>query len=347
MKEIYDITIVGGGPAGLYSAFYSGLRGMKTKILEFQAELGGKVQIYPEKMIWDVGGMPPTLGNDFVRNLIQQGLTFKPTVCLNTKVEYIEKIDGLFVITTDTGIKHVSKTVILANGGGIISPIKLDLQGAEKFEMTNLHYTVQQLERFCGKHILISGGGNAAMDWAVELLEVAASVKVIYRKENLSAHEAQVEAFKNGGGQIFLNASIHSLIANEERSLIQEVVIENENEKVSIPVDEVLINHGYNRESSFKFAPELQPELKDDYYFVGTGKGKLSVDGLFAAGDIISYDEKVNLLVGAFQDAVNAVNSAKKYLEPSAYEYALVSSHNDVFKERNQELLQEKLTKRI
>ncbi|MEK4228241.1 NAD(P)/FAD-dependent oxidoreductase [Solibacillus sp. FSL H8-0538] len=347
MQNIYDITIVGGGPAGLYSSFYSGLRGMKTKIIEFQPKLGGKVQIYPEKMIWDVGGMRPTLGQDFVKELVQQGLTFDPTVCLNTKVEYIEKIDGLFVITTNSGMKHVSKAVILANGGGIISPIKLDIQGAEKFEMTNLHYTVQHLERFSGKHILISGGGNAAIDWAVELLEVAASVKVIYRKEQLSAHEAQVQAFIKGGGQIFLNASIQSLVANNERTCIKEVVIETGYEKVTIAVDDVLINHGYNRESSFEFAADLQPKLKDDYYYVGTGRGKLSVDGLFAAGDIISYEGKINLLVGAFQDAVNAVNSVKKYLEPSAYEHAMVSSHNDVFKERNKELLQEKLVKML
>ena len=347
MNETYDITIVGGGPAGLYSSFYSGLRGMKTKILEFQPKLGGKVHIYPEKMIWDVGGMRPTLGQDFVKELVQQGITFDPTVCLNTKVEYIEKVNGLFVITTDSGEKHVSKAVILANGGGIISPIKLAIQGAEKFEMANLHYTIQRLEKFRGKHVLISGGGNAAIDWAVELLEVAASVKVIYRKEQLSAHEAQVDTFIKGGGHIFLNASIESLISNAKKTKIQEVIIQSGEELITIAVDDVLINHGYNRESSFKFAPDLQPELKDDYYFIGTGKGNLTVEGLFAAGDIIAYDEKVHLLVGAFQDAVNAVNSAKKYIEPSAYNHAMVSSHNDVFKQKNKELMQEKLTKSI
>ena len=343
MSEIFDVTIVGGGPAGLYSAFYSGLRTMKTKIIESQGQLGGKVHIYPEKMIWDVGGLRPMRGEEFITNLITQGLTFEPTVCLNTKVEYIKKDNGLFMLMTDDGEKHLSKTIIMANGGGIISPQKLDIEGATKYELTNLHYTVQRLERFKGKHVLISGGGNAAIDWATELIHVADSVTIVYRKDELTAHEAQVEKLKDSHVEIILNSVITSLIANQENHTIDQVILDIKGCQRTIKVDEVLINHGYNREASLEFEESIQPEMKDNYYYIGTPKCLLSTEGIFAAGDIISYEGKVNLLVGAFQDAVNAVNSAKKYIEPSSYDTAMVSSHNEVFKERNEQLLKEEM----
>ena len=106
MKDIYDVTIIGGGPSGLYSAFYAGLRDMKTKILEFQPQLGGKLHIYPEKIIWDIGGLPATPAQHVIDNLVKQGLTFNPTVHLNTKVDLITKVDDLFVIETSTGDKR-------------------------------------------------------------------------------------------------------------------------------------------------------------------------------------------------------------------------------------------------
>ncbi len=343
VSEIYDVTIVGGGPAGLYSAFYSGLRAMKTKIIESQAQLGGKVHIYPEKMIWDVGGLRPMRGEEFVRDLIAQGLTFEPTLCLNTKVEYITKENGLFTLLADNGEKHFSKTIIMANGGGIISPQKLEVEGATKYELTNLHYTVQRIDRFKGKHVLISGGGNAAIDWAAELLHVAESVTVIYRKDELTAHEAQIKKLQENHVEIVLNATIVSLVANKENHAIDQVIVDINGDNRAISVDEVLINHGYNREASLEFEESIQPEMKDDYYYIGTPKGVISTEGIFAAGDIISYEGKVNLLVGAFQDAVNAVNSAKVYIEPSAYGTAMVSSHNEAFTERSELLLKEEL----
>ena len=343
MADIYDVTIVGGGPAGLYSAFYSGLRTMKTKIIESQARLGGKILIYPEKMIWDVGGMRPMRGEEFVKDLIAQGLTFEPTVCLKTKVEYIKKENGLFVLITDDGEKHLSKAIIMANGGGIISPQKLDIEGATKYELTNLHYTVQRIERFKGKHVLISGGGNAAIDWAVELLLVAVSITIVYRKDELSAHEAQVKKLKENNVEILFETTIDSLIANKENHAIEQVILDCNGSQRTLIVDDVLINHGYNREASLEFEENIQPAMKDDYYYMGTAKGILSTEGIFAAGDIIAYEGKVNLLVGAFQDAVNAVNSAKKFIEPSSYDTAMVSSHNDLFKDRNEQMLKEKL----
>lgn len=338
--EIFDVTIVGGGPAGLYSAFYSGMRNMKTKIIEVQPVLGGKVNIYPEKILWDVGGQPPLQAQLFVQNLITQARTFAPTILLKTKVEQIQKQGDLFVLTTDSRELHYSKTIIIAVGGGILNPIKLEVEGAEKYEMTNLHYTILGLERFRNRKVLVSGGGNGAIDWAVELLRVAKEVVVIYRKDQMSAHESQVEKLKEQGVQILLNAEIQSVVSNHNKTAIDEVIISQNGQIHALQVDEVLISHGYNREVSLSFADNIQPVKKDDYYLVSLGQCKTSVPGIFAAGDIVTYDDKVNLLIGTFQDAVLAVNNAKLYIEPKAQQYAMVSSHNEQFKEKNKMLME-------
>src|SRR5699024_5589848 len=117
--QLFDITIIGGGPAGLYSAFYSGLRNMKTKIIEHQKELGGKVHVYPEKIVWDVGGVPPVPGATLIDQMVEQGLTFQPEVALQTTVDSITREeDGNFLIHTSKGEIHYSKAIILAVGGG-------------------------------------------------------------------------------------------------------------------------------------------------------------------------------------------------------------------------------------
>lgn len=347
MKDIYDITIIGGGPSGLYSAFYAGLRELKTKIIEYKSTLGGKLHIYPEKIIWDIGGLPATPAQKVMENLVEQGLTFNPTVCLDTKVDFITKKEDLFVIETSTGEKHYSKKVIVAVGGGIISPIKLHVEGAEKYEVSNLHYTIRGIQSFKNKSLLISGGGNSAIDWAKDLLGIAKHITVIYRGEKLSAHEAQIRLLEENGVPIITNTQIKSLVANDEKTKIKEVILENveTNETSTIVVDDVLVNHGYDREESFSFDAALTPERDAEYqyYYVTNGKGLTTVDGIYAVGDISKYDNKVYLITGAFQDAVNAINEIKLSLEPTADKYAKVSSHNEVFENRNREIIKKAL----
>ncbi|MBM6617192.1 NAD(P)/FAD-dependent oxidoreductase [Bacillus suaedaesalsae] len=341
-KEIFDVTIIGGGPAGLYSAFYSGLRELKTKIIEFQPQLGGKIHIYPEKMIWDVGGQTPISGADLIKQLTQQGLTFNPTVVLNERVTSISKDDeGLFWLRTAAGQEHFSKTIIVAVGSGILKPQKLHIEGAERFEVSNLHYTVKSLKYFKDRTVIISGGGNTAIDWANELVPIAKEVYVTHRKPTFSGHEAQITQLLNSSARCMLNTTITKLIAGSNHETIDQVEITNQQtgEIQYINVDDVVINHGFEQDSTLLNNSMIDINLMDGFYIEGNSFSESSVKGLYAAGDIIKYDGKLNLIAGTFQDAANAVNKAKQFIEPGANEVAMVSSHNEVFKQRNRELI--------
>ncbi|KIL76727.1 NAD(P)/FAD-dependent oxidoreductase [Pseudobacillus badius] len=342
--ELFDVTIIGGGPAGLYSAFYSGLREMKTKLIEYQPRLGGKLHVYPEKMIWDVGGQPPIPGAQLIEQLVAQGLTFHPEVVLNEKVEFITKNEeGMFILHAASGRKHFSKTVIAAVGGGILKPQKLEIEGAEKFEVSNLHYTVKSLKRFKDKTVVISGGGNSAIDWANELEPIAKTVYLTYRKGELNGHEAQVTQLMNSSAICLFHTSITRLIACKNHEAIERVELTNHQtgETTYLPIDEVIVNHGYERDKQLFENSDLDIERVDEYFIAGNASSESSVEGFYAAGDILKHDGKLHLIAGAFQDAANAVNQAKQLIQPGASQTGMVSSHNEIFKTRNRELVKQ------
>lgn len=340
-NELFDVTIVGGGPAGLYAAFYSGLREMKTKLIECQPRLGGKLHVYPEKMIWDVGGHVPISGGELIQHLVAQGLTFNPTVVLNEKVEVVTRDgEGIFVLETASGQKHYTKTVIVAVGSGIINPKKLPLEGADRFEGSNLHYAVPSIRRFQNKTVLISGGGNSAVDWAIELEPVAEKVYVVCRNGSLSAHEAQVTELLNSSVECIFHSKLTKLVAGDDDSVIERVQLTNlkTGDVFELRIDDVIVHHGYECDTSLLEKSTLPIRMVDNRYIAGSASSETSVDGLYAAGDILQYDGKVNLIAGAFQDAANAVNKAKQFIQPDASPVEMVSSHHSAFKERNREL---------
>ncbi|MBS8263810.1 NAD(P)/FAD-dependent oxidoreductase [Mesobacillus boroniphilus] len=341
--EIYDITIIGGGPAGLYSAFYAGLREMKTKIIEAQHDLGGKIHVYPEKVIWDVGGVGPITGANLIKQLKEQAMTFSPEVVLNEKIESISKERDLFLLKGASGEIHYSKSVIVAIGSGILKPQKLNIEGAEKFELSNLHYMVNSLKYFKDRTVVISGGGNSAIDWANALEPVAKKIYLVHRRDCFSGHESQVTQMMNSSVECLFHSSITNLIADQNRTTIADVEITNQKtgEVLRLPVDDVLVNHGFDQDASLLQNSELEPKMIEDFYIDGTPTSQTSVPGLFAAGDILKHEGKLNLIAGTFQDAANAVNKAKQFIEPAASQSAMVSSHNKVFSERNKEMLLE------
>ena len=340
-EQIFDVTIVGSGPAGLFSAFYSGLRELKTKIIEFQPFLGGKVNVYPEKMIWDIGGLMPVPGTQLIEQMVTQGLTFNPEVTLGQKVTSLSKDEnGHFILHTSSGQKHYSKTVILAVGGGILNPHKLNIENTDQFEATNLHYTVKSFAHFKGKTVLISGGGNAAIDWANELEPIAKKVYLTYRKDVLNGHEAEVTRLLNSSVECLFNTTIEKAIATADQERIDKVILDHgtTGKKIELTVDEVIVNHGYERDKDLLENSELEIAMENEYCVAGNPMGETSIEGLYAAGDILHHQGKLLLIAGAFQDAANAVNKAKQYITPDATSWGMVSSHNELFAQKNREI---------
>ncbi len=337
--EQFDVTIIGGGPAGLYAAFYSGLRQMKTKLVDAEKQLGGKLQVYPEKIIWDVGGLPPLSGQALIKQLRSQALTFDPTVCLNEKIVSIDKTESGFILTNQQGAHHYSKTVIVAVGGGILTPKKLDIEGADRLAVANIHYTLTSLQYFKDRTVIISGGGNAAVDWANLLEPIAKKVLLTYRQAMLKGHEQPVEQLLNSSVCYYPNTQITKCIVHEEDKIDAVELTDCETgETTIIDVDDVVINHGYEKDASLLEETSLPLEREGAFFLKGSSLGETSVPGLFAAGDIISYEGKVNLILGCFQDAVNAVNQAKTYLDPEANARGMVSSHHTAFHDKNKQV---------
>ncbi|WP_091483826.1 NAD(P)/FAD-dependent oxidoreductase [Gracilibacillus orientalis] len=338
-EEVYDVTIIGGGPAGLFAAFYAGLREMKVKVIEAQSQLGGKVHVYPQKMIWDIGGMTPINGSGLIEQMIEQGLTFEPTIELQQTITKMNKLDShIFELETDQQKIHYSKTVIMAVGAGVIDPIKLDAENASLYENSNLYYSVKSIADFKDKTVLISGGGSSAVDWANELAPVAKQVILIYRGDDFKAHESDVSKLARNNVEYRTHTEITALLGDD--SINEVKTLNNQTNKTdTLSVDAVLVNHGYNRNHQLMTESGLQIELKDNYFIQGNVLGESNIPGLYGAGDILSHEGKLHLIAGAFQDAANVVNCAKRYLDPEAQKVALVSSHNARFKEKNKEYL--------
>jgi len=333
-QELYDITIIGGGPAGLYTAFYSGMRELKTKIIEAQDQLGGRMLLYPEKIVWDVGGVPPIRAEKLLEQIIEQGMTFEPTLVMGEQIVGMDRQeDGTFILTAASGQLHYTRAVIMACGYGIRKLAKLEIEGADRYEVTNLYYTVQNLETFRGKRVLISGGGDSAVDWANELEKVAASVTVVHRRDTFGGLERNVTMMKESSVDVRTPYALNALHSADGQMIGQVSIkhIETE-EEIRLDVDAVIVNHGMRSD----FGP-----IREWGFDMGEWKANVSpkmetnIAGVFGAGDFVGHDSKVGLIAGTFTDAIVALNSAKVYLEPEATPYAYVSSHNDRFKEKN------------
>lgn len=335
MTDIYDLTIVGGGPAGMYAAFYAGMREMRTKLIEAKQELGGFMRMYPEKMIWDVGGVNPIRCEQLIHDLERQARTFGPTIVFGQEIHGLERgEDGIIKLTSDTGEVHYTRTVVMCAGRGITQIQKLQIEGADRYELSNLHYTITNLEHFRGKKVLVAGGGNSAVDWAIELADYASHVTVVHRRREFDALERHVSRMHESV-EVRTPFNISRLIGEGERIHSVQLIDAENGEELHIEADEFLINHGFNRNYGHLLNWGLE---RQDYGVTVDRNMATSIPGVFGAGDFVTFDTKVRLIAGAFNDAVLAVNHAKLYLEPNASKMAGVSSHHDRFRELNRAL---------
>ena len=193
MTQLYDITIVGGGPVGLFTAFYAHLRQAKVKIIDSMPQLGGQPAIlYPEKAILDIPAFPSLSGQELTDNLLSQLESFDTSICLNETVIGLEKGENI-TLTTNKG-QHLTKALIIAMGGGAFRPRPLELENADQF--ANIHYHVSNLQQYADQEIVVLGGGDSAVDWALAFEKIAKKTSLIHRREAFRALEHSVADLK-------------------------------------------------------------------------------------------------------------------------------------------------------
>lgn len=314
--QVYDITIIGGGPTGLFTAFYGGMRKATVKIIESLPQLGGQLTaLYPEKFIYDVAGFPKIRARELVDNLQEQIKLFEPTVCLDQSVEKLEKQeDGIFKLTTNQEI-HYTKTVIITAGNGAFQPRKLELENARDYEGKNLHYFINDMNYFQNKKVVIFGGGDSAVDWALMLEPIAEKVTIVHRREKFRAHEHTVENMRNSNVEIKTPFVPVELIGDGENINQVKIQVVKQEETEIIDVDDVIVNYGFV--SSLGPIKEWGLNIEKNSIVVNS-KMETNIEGVYACGDICTYDGKVKLIATGFGEAPIAVSNAKKYIDPSA-----------------------------
>jgi Thioredoxin reductase len=334
-QELYDITIIGGGPTGLFAAFYAGLRQMKVKIIESLPQLGGQLgTLYPEKDIFDVAGFPKIKAKDLARNLIVQAKQFHPDVVLGERVATLEREeDGHFVITSESGNRHLTRTVLITAGVGAFSPRPLKVDGAEDYQDKNMHYYVDDMNQFAGRKVVILGGGDSAVDWAVTLEPIASEVAIVHRRDQFRAHEKSVEQLKQSSVRIYTPFTAKAIIGDGNRIdhlVIGEVKGDREE---TLPLDDLIVNYGFV--SALGPIKDWPLEFDKNAIVVNT-KMETRIPGIYAAGDIASYPGKIKLIATGFGEAPTAVNNAKHYLDPDSRTQPMhSSSSSELFSKEN------------
>ncbi|MGE7905951.1 NAD(P)/FAD-dependent oxidoreductase [Peribacillus sp. NPDC094092] len=315
-EKVYDITIIGGGPVGLFTAFYGGMRQASVKIIESLPQLGGQLSaLYPEKYIYDIAGFPKVRAQELVNNLKEQMAKFEQEVVLEQAVQEVEKqADGVFKLTTDKEI-HYSKTIIITAGNGAFQPRRIEIDDAKKYESRNLHYFIDDLNHFAGKKVVVFGGGDSAVDWALMLEPIAEKVSIIHRRDKFRAHEHSVETLKNSKVEIKTPYIPSELIGTDGQ--IHTIVIKDTNgeDTETMEVDAVIVNYGFV--SSLGPIKEWGLDIQKNSILVNS-RMETNIPGIYAAGDIATYDGKVKLIASGFGEAPTAVNHAKQYIDPKA-----------------------------
>jgi thioredoxin reductase (NADPH) len=314
-SSLYDITIIGAGPSGLFAAFYAGLRSAKTKIIDSLPQLGGQLAaLYPDKYIYDIPGFPRILARDLVERQVEQAMQYSPTICLNEKVTELQpNSDGVIELKTEPGNTHLSRTVVIAAGVGAFVPRTLDIPDLEKMAGKGVFYFVQDLEVFRGKRVLVVGGGDTALDWAHSLLNYASQVTLIHRRGTFRAHEHSVSQVLESACTVLPFYELKSL-HGDDRVRAVTVFDNRSGDELEIKVDSIVMGLG--------FLANLGPIKEWGLEIVGNSilvdnTYQTNLPGVYAVGDISTYDGKLKLIATATAEAAVAVNVAKNYIDPS------------------------------
>ena len=335
MEGMKDLTIVGGGPTGLFAAFYAGMRGMTTRIVDSLPELGGQLTaLYPEKYIFDVGGFPKILAKDLAVELVEQAMQFEPEILLDEEVHSVVREDEDILRLDCASGAYRSRTLLIAGGKGAFEPQGLDVPGYEELLGQGVHYSVKDPEVYRGKKVLVVGGGDSALDWTLILKAKTDHLVLAHRRDNFRAHEVSVErvlqAEKDGEVELRLFYEVAEIQGNGR--VEAAVLFDNRtDDRVTMECDAVLTFLG--------FKPDLGPiqgwglELQKNRIIVNQLM-ETNLPGVYAAGDIVEYVGKLDLIASGFAEAAIAVNNAVHRVDPSARVNPGHSTSMKIFKDK-------------
>ncbi len=322
-----DLLIVGAGPVGLYGAYYAGVRGLSVAIVDSLSVPGGQVAaLYPEKLIFDVAGLPAVKGRELVAALLTQAAQYEPQYLLGQEARtFAPSGDGRYAVTTGAGIEVRCSAVVVTGGIGTFTPRPLPAGGEHVGR--GLSYFVPDPYEHSGADVIVVGGGDSALDWALMLEPIARSVTLVHRRDEFRAHAGTVSAVRASSIRIITEAQVTALhgAISVERATVQ---YGDGTEPVELDCSVVVAALG--------FTANLGPlrgwgaELHDNRHLVVDSAMRTTVPGLYAAGDIADYDGKVRLISVGFGEVATAVNNAAVFIDPGAALFPGHSSDQDV-----------------
>ncbi len=319
-----DILIIGAGPSGLFAGFYAGMRSMSTVIVDSLEVPGGQLAaLYPEKYIYDVAGYEKIKAQELVDNLLKQLNRFEETTTFslsNSVLDIQKQEDGTFIVNTSKGEFH-TKSVILAAGNGLFAPRPLGVDGEDKY--SNIHYFVNDLSIFNDRRVAIFGGGDSAVDWAIELSNNAKEVHIIHRRNEFRAHTHSVEELKKTSANILTPYTPKELFGEGELATGIDITNTETKDVTHIEFDDLVCNFGFT--SNIGNIKDWNLELDGNKVVVDSAQ-RTNVEGVHAIGDICTYDGKASLIISGLGEAPVAVNGCFKHINPDAIIGALRSS---------------------
>lgn len=313
--KIYDISIIGGGPAGMFAAYYARLRNLDVALIESLPKLGGQPEtLYAKKHIYDVAALPKISGTDLTKQLTDQLAIRNCDQYLKTSVSSIERNNDLWELTTTQGVLK-TKAIIIAIGNGAFHPRKLTFDYNKELELNNLNYFVNSIDDFKNKDVLVAGGGDSAVDWAIDLSKVSKHTSLIHRRNRYRAMESSVEKLNQSSVEQLNPYIIKNVEFNQKDHKKIDVTLKmiKSDELKIVTIDKLLVNYGFISDS--KILHDWNVELSGPFIKVSQ-EMETNLPNVFAIGDIVTYPGKLQLIATAFAEGPIAVTKALRNLYP-------------------------------